>query len=260
MTPSLLALLLTFSMARALPEPPPAAQAPPQTAGLDENLGKTVPLALTLLDEQSRPVPLSDLINRPTLLTLNYFRCAGLCTPQLNGLATALNQMRLEPGKDFQVLTVSFDPRDTPQIAAGKRVNYLAALTRPCPPEAWRFLTGGVGATRALAEAVGFGFQSQGQEFIHPAALIVLSPQGRITRYLYGVSYLPAELDMAVSDAAKGLTRPTVPKWLSFCYSADPSGRKQVFSVTRAAAVVTLAGAAVFLSMLLLRRRRAGRS
>jgi protein SCO1/2 len=164
-----------------------------------------------------------------------------------------LNRTRAVPGKDFQVVTVSFDPRDTPEIATQKRLNYFQEFTRPVPLPAWRFLTGGQSATKALADAVGFRFKAQNADFIHPAAIIVLSPRGQVTRYLYGVSYLPADLEMAVQEAAQGQARPTINRILSICFSYDPTGRRYVFQFTRVAALLTLVAAAGF--VLVLKRR-----
>jgi protein SCO1/2 len=228
--------------------------------GIEERLNAQAPLDLVLKDEAGRPVALRALLDRPTVLTLNYFRCAGICTPQLTGVAEVLNGTGAEPGKDFQVLTVSFDPRDTWEIAATKRTNYLREIKRPFPPSAWRFLTGDEGSTRALAEAVGFRYTRQGEDYIHPGALIFLSPQGKVTRYMYGVSYLPADFQMAVQEAARGQATPTISKWLSVCFSYDPAGRKYVFSLTRVAAAIVLGGAAAFLVVLIVkaRRRRTG--
>ncbi|MGD0947065.1 MAG: SCO family protein [Candidatus Binatia bacterium] len=223
---------------------------------IDEKLGATVPLDLQLNDETGQKVPLKVLIDKPTVLTLNYFRCAGICTPQLNDLTRTLNQIQLEPGKDFQVITVSFDPADTPEVAASKRTNYLRLMKRPFPPLAWRFLTGDAASTKRLTDAVGFHFKRQGDAFIHPAALIILSPQGKVTRYMYGITYLPFDLQMAVGEAASGLVRPTISKALDFCYSYDPAGRKYVINVTRIAGSVTLLAAAVFAAVVLFKGRR----
>src|SRR5512135_2863325 len=110
-------------------------------AGVDERLGAQVALDTVLKDEGGNDVTLRQLVDKPTILTLNYFRCAGICTPLLNGIVDALNKIGLEPGKDFQVITVSFDPRDTPEIAHEKQINYLAQMKRAFPPRAWRFLT-----------------------------------------------------------------------------------------------------------------------
>ena len=261
---SLLSALVLTGSALAGPagetQPEHAAVTDP-AVGIDEKLGSTIALDLTLRDEANQPVTLRRLIDKPTLLTLNYFRCSNICTPQLNGLVAALNQTQAEPGKAFQVITVSFDERDTPEIAAQKRINYLRTLTRPFPPEAWRFLTGDAAVTRALADSVGFRFKQQGKDFSHPASIMVLSPKGELTRYLYGVSFLPADLQMAVAEAERGQARPTIPKWLSICYSVDPEGRRQAFSITRLAAILTLLGAGTFVAVLLFRGRRGqGRS
>ncbi len=226
-----------------------------EEVGIDEKLGTTVPLGLELTDEAGQKVVLRDLIDKPTVLTLNYFRCGGICTPQLNNLVQTLNRIDLEPGKDFQVITVSFDAADTSAVAAQKRSNYLKLMTRPFPPLAWRFLTGEERATKALADAVGFNFKRQRDEFIHPGALIILSPQGKVTRYMYGITYLPSDLQMAVAEAATGVVRPTISKALEFCYSYDPVGRRYVFNLTRIAGSVTLLSAAIFAGFVLFKGR-----
>ena len=254
---------LALALAWATILPASRAAAPVQTApavsateaGIDEKLGAKVPLDLTLNDESGRPVTLGALLDKPTILTLNFFRCAGICTPQLNGVADLLGQIKAQPGQDFQVLTVSFDPRDTPDIAQQKQANYLKQVNRPIAPSAWRFLTGPAPATRALCDAVGFKFKAQGDQFIHAGALMMLSPGGTVTRYVYGTAYQPADVQMAVLEAARGETRPTINQWLQFCFSYDPRGRGYVFSVTKAAATVTLLLAGAFAAFLIFRRK-----
>jgi protein SCO1/2 len=179
---------------RAGPGGAPAADVP----GVEPRLGATVPGNLVLRDEGGRPVPLGALLTLPSLLTLNYFRCEGICSPQLNGLAEAIGRIKAVPGKDFQVLTVSFDSRDTPEVAAGKREAYLRLSGRAMPAASWRFLTGDGRTTQALADAVGFGFQRRGDGYAHPAVLVALDDQGRIVQYLFGVSYVPEDLERAV--------------------------------------------------------------
>jgi protein SCO1/2 len=254
--------MLRFSapfLALVLTAAPPAAPPPGLgEAGLEEKLGQAIPLDLTLRDEAGQPVQLRSLIRKPTLLTLNYFRCAGICTPQLAGVADLLNRTQAVPGRDFQVLTVSFDERDTPAIAAQKRVNYLHLVNRPVPADAWRFLTGDAAASKALADAVGFSYRRQGQDFIHPAVLTFLSPEGVVTRYMYGLAYLPADVQMAVREAAEGQARPTVAKWMQFCFSYDPAGRRYVFSLTRVAATLLLLAAVGFVAVLLGRGPKSG--
>ncbi|WP_243317524.1 SCO family protein [Geothrix paludis] len=242
--------------APAAVEGPAAPAFTPQEVGIDEKLGATLPLDLVLNGEDGQPVTLRQLIDKPTILTLNYFRCAGICTPQLNGVVEVLNRTEAIPGKDFQVLTVSFDERDTPEMAAQKRTNYLGELTRPFPPAAWRFLTGPATASRALADAVGFRYKRVGEDFVHAAAIIFISPQGKVTRYMYGVTYLPADLQLAAQEAGRGEAQPTINKFLKFCFSYDPAGRRYVLNTTAISATVTILAALIFVVFLVRRGRK----
>jgi len=260
--------------ARQEPPPPPGRDDPPQNApepapstrgpaepqqssassptftaqevGIDERLGEPLPLDLVLRDEDGKPVSLRSLIDKPTLLTLNYFRCAGICTPQLRAVADVANKTDAVPGRDFQILTVSFDDRDTAEIAAQKRTNYLGEIKRPFPPSAWRFLTGDAATTKKLADAVGFHFKRMGDDFVHAAAIIFVGPKGTVTRYMYGVTYLPADVQMAALEAARNEARPTIAKFLSFCFGYDPQGRRLVLTVTSVAATATVVAAVIF--------------
>lgn len=256
-TPILALGLATVLGAQA---PAPGVPAPPafspQEVGIDEKLGATIPLDLVLKGEDGQPVALRQLIDKPTILTLNYFRCAGICTPQLTGVAEVLNRTEAVPGKDFQVLTVSFDERDEPEVAAQKRTNYLGEITRPFPPAAWRFLTGPGATTKALADAVGFKFKRVNDDFVHAAAIIFISPKGQITRYMYGVTYLPADLQLAAQESARGEAQPTINKFLKFCFSYDPAGRKYVLNTTAIGATVIILAALAFVVTLIRRGRR----
>lgn len=250
-------LLLALAAAAGILAPARAQGAPaPEEVGIVEHLGAQVPLDLTFRAEDGQPVTLRQLIDKPTILTLNYFRCAGICTPQLNGVAEVLNRTDATPGRDFQVLTVSFDDRDEPEMAAQKRTNYLAEISRPFPPQAWRFLVGPAAASRALADAVGFKFKRQGDDFIHAAAIIFISPQGRVTRYMYGTTYLPADLQLAAQEAARGEVQPTINKFLKFCFSYDPAGRRYVLNSTAIGATIVLLAAGIFLAALLAKGRK----
>jgi len=260
------ALLCAPAQAEAPKPPPVPAPAPvegpatpsftPQEVGIDEKLGTTLPLDLVLKAEDGTPVTLRQLIDKPTILTLNYFRCAGICTPQLNGVVEVLNRTQAAPGQDFQVITISFDERDEPEVAAQKRTNYLGELTRPFPPAAWRFLTGPGATTRAVADAVGFKYKKVGEDFVHAAAIIFISPQGKVTRYMYGVTYLPADLQLAAQEAARGEAQPTINKFLKFCFSYDPAGRKYVLNTTSVGATVIILAALVFVVTLVRRGRK----
>lgn len=228
-----------------------------EEVGIDERLGKKVPGELALRAEDGSVVQLKSLLGKPTVLTLNYFRCAGICTPLLNGVVDVVKKTQAEPGRDFRVLTVSFDDRDTPEIAATKRSNYLREVERPIAPESWRFLTGDAASTKALCDAVGFKFKRDGDDFVHAGAIIVLSPDGMVTRYLYGTSFLPADFQAAVGEANRGEPTPTITKLLKICFSYDPVGRRYVFSATKTGALIILALAVGFVIFLVRPKRRA---
>jgi protein SCO1/2 len=225
-------------------------------ADIDEKLGQTVALDVPLKDENGSDITLKSLVDKPTILILNYFRCQSICPIILTSVATVVNEMTLEPGKDYRLVAVSFDPTDTPEMAREKKANYLNMMRRPFPPDAWRFLTGSAENTRAVADSVGYKYQQQGDMYLHPAAIIVLTPKGVISRYIYGSSYLPAEVAMAVKEAAAGEVRPTISKVLSFCYSYDPEGRRYVFSITRFFGAAVLLLVAVFLVFVVFRKKK----
>jgi protein SCO1/2 len=236
--------------------PPGAAQVPDAAIGVQERLGETVPLDLVLRDEQGAPVRLADALDKPTLLALVYFRCPSICSPLLNGLSSVVERTGLTPGRDFQILAVSFDDRDTPPLAETKKRNYLAGLSPGFPPSAFRFLTGDAATTRRLADAVGFGFRREGEDFVHPAVVTVLAPGGKITRYLYGVSFLPFDVKMAAVEASKGLAMPTANRVLQVCYRYDPAGRRYELDLTRIFGIATLLVVVPFGGFMVLRPRK----
>ena len=203
---------------------------------------------------------LGDLVDRPTLLALVYFRCAGICTPLLNGLTDVVERTGFRAGRDFRVLTVSFDDRDTPALAASKKRNYLAGLSKDFPADGWRFLTGDAAATQRLADAVGFGFRRQGEDFLHPAVLTVLAPDGKITRYLHGISFLPFDVKMALVEASEGREVPTASRVLRLCYGYDPTTRRYYLDGTRLAGIAILLAVGAFGAVTIVRSRRRGRT
>jgi protein SCO1/2 len=237
-----------------------ANEPPPSDIGVDEKLGQSVPLDLMLIDEEGNRVSLGSLIDKPSILTLNYFRCTGLCTPLLNGVAEMLQKIDIPAGKDFQVLTVSFDPRDDAELAQHKKENYIKQLGPAFPKTAWRFLTGDPVSTKRLADAVGFRFAKRGEDYVHPGAIMVLSPEGKVSRYLYGVTFLPFDVKMAVTEAAQGRTGPTVARLLRFCFSYDPAGRRYSLNITRLAAAFTVLLAVGFAVAVTVTRKRRTKS
>jgi protein SCO1 len=227
--------------------------------GIDEKLGAQIALDVPLKDENGSEVNLRELIDKPTILTLNYFRCAGICTPLLNGLVNTLNEIPLEPGKIFQVITISFDPTDTPEVAHQKRINYLEQIKRPFPPAAWRFLTGVAESTRKIADSVGFGYRQEGDQYVHPGAIMVLTPAGRVSRYFYGITFLPADLQLAIQEASRGEVNPTITRALAYCYSYDPGSGTYVLNITRIVGASILLVAGLFV-VFILRSRSGGKN
>lgn len=224
--------------------------------GVDEKLGAAVPGTLTFRDESGQPVTLQSLYGKTTILTLVYYSCPGICTPLLNGLQDTLDRVDLAPGKDYQVVTISFDVNDTPALATKKRQTYLDLFSKPYPPSAWRFLTGDQAAIAAVTDAVGFRYKKEGKDFNHPGVLIVLSPDGKVMRYLEGITFMPFDVKLAVIEATKGKPMPTVNRVLAFCYSYDPQGRRYVFATLKVAGIGTLAVVGCFAGFLYLTTRK----
>jgi len=223
----------------------------PSDIGIQERLGSGVALDTVLKDENGNDVTLRQYVDKPTILMFNYFRCPGICPVLINSTVDVINRMQLEPGKDYRIIAVSFDPYDTPEIAREKKANYLNQVRRQFSPDSWHFLTGDAENTRKVADSAGFKYLPKDDMYVHPGALMVLTPEGILSRYLYGTSFLPADVAMAVKEAASGQVRPTISKILSFCYVTDPEGRGYVFSVTRFAGAATLLIAGIFVVFIL---------
>ncbi len=214
--------------------------------GIEEKLGQTVPLDLTFINEKSERVTLKELMDgKPTILTLNYFRCAGICSPQLNDLAKTVGKIQLAENTDYKVITVSFAENETPELAAAKRKNQLESIGRDYVADAWHFVIGENNSSGKLADSVGFRYEKTVSvtgktDYIHSASLIILSPEGKVTRYLYGVTQQPFDVKMALHEASNGTVRPTIAKPLLFCFSYDPEAKKYIFAWEKIAGVVML--------------------
>ncbi len=239
--PMLLLLLLTAGAPAALSE----AQTPPEV-GIVEKLGQTLPLDTELYDQNGNLTTLRTVLKKPAIVTFVYYRCPGICTPLLTELARMVDKVDLQPGVDYQIITISFDHRETPAIALEKQENYLSTVHRSIQPAAWQFFTADSASIRTLTGAAGFYFKPDGKDWVHPTALIVVSPEGKITRYINGIQYLPIDIKMALMDATEGKTGPTVARLLRLCYSYDPESRSYSFAFARVGLVLTLAFAGVF--------------
>jgi len=228
----------------------PAATAP--GVGLDERLGARLPLALSFLDEDGRPVRLSELVTRPTVIAPVYYRCPNVCHFLQGELARVLPQLKLSAGDDYQVLSISFDETETPELARRTRDTYLTAAGGKIPAAGWRFLTGDPAAITAFTDAIGFRFQRVGSDFQHPVAIVVVGSDGMIVRYLHGTHVLPKDLALALAEARQGVVGTTIRKMVQYCFSYDPEQKTYVFNVLRVAATVILATLGLFLAWLVL--------
>ncbi len=242
-----------------LPASARAGEAVDAPVGVEEKLGQTLPLAeLTFTDEEGKPVVLADLVDRPVVLLLVFFRCAGICTPLMQETARVADLAALAPGTDYRIVTVSFDPTDTPAMARRRKGAILQTMTRRgCPPEAWRFLTGTPPMIARITGAAGFHYQAVdgGQSFSHPAVITFLDKDGQICRYLYGTEFNPTDFELAVGDASAGHPRSVIQTVRQMCFAYDPD-EGYVVRVNRIILVVTLAFAGGFGAFLLLAGRR----
>jgi protein SCO1/2 len=231
--------------------------------GVEEHPADRVPLDVAFADERGKSVTFAELMDgKPAILTLNYYGCPGLCTPQLNDLAKSLAEVKLAENKDYKVITLSFNPSETPEEAARKKANLLASMQRPYDADAWKFLTGTEENIRKVTQSVGFHYEKQVgpnsmEEYIHPAVLVALSPEGKITRYLNGIQQLPFDIQMALMEASKGTVRPTIAKTLLFCFAFDAKNKTYVFALEKVGAVVlSLILAGFFLYLMLSGRKK----
>jgi protein SCO1/2 len=227
---------------------PPANARPPrlENVGIEQHRDAQLPPDLAFRDETGKPVRLGDYFGRkPLILDLAYYNCTMLCGEVLSGLTSAMKMVKFDLGKEFEVITVSFDPRETPEMAAAKKKDYVRRYGRPHAAAGWHFLTGQAEAINALTKAVGFQYQYDPKinQFAHATAIMVLTPQGRVSRYFYGVDFPPKDLRMGLVEASQGKIGNAVDQVLLYCYHYDPATGKygaMVANILRLAAAATV--------------------
>lgn len=215
--------------------------------GVDEKLGDIIPGDIRVVDENGDTTTLEQLIDLPTVISLVYYRCPGICSPLMEGIAEAIDRTDLALGTDYKVLTISFDPRETTELAVNKKRNHLTLMRTREAEEHWKFFTSDSASIVHLTDATGFRYRRTGNDFIHSATLIVVSPERKISRYLNGTYFLPFEVKMAVLEASEGRVGPTINKVLQFCYSYDPVGQTYVLNITKVVGTII-----IFFSLVLL--------
>jgi protein SCO1/2 len=223
-------LLLLFVVPVASPaRAEPMLPLPLREVRFDQRLDEQVAPDLRFRDELGRSVRLGDYFgHRPVILVLAYYRCPMLCTQVLNGLVRCLLDVPLVMGTDFEVVTVSFDPRETPELAAAKKATYLERYGRPGAGSGWHFLTGDETPIKRLAEAVGFRYRydAKNDQYAHASGIMVLTPKGRISRYFYDISYSPRDVRLGLVEASDNRVGSPVDQVLLFCFHYDPTEGK----------------------------------
>lgn len=251
-TPFLVFCILMLATTAATAEQSPAKP----FIGIQEKLGQTVPMDVELYDESGNLQMLKDVINKPTIVTFVYFKCPGICSPLLNEMSKIVEKMDLGLGKDYQILTLSFDQNEKPELAAEKKDNYLSSITKQIDPNGWRFFTGDSVNIHRFTDGAGFFFKRDSATWLHAGALIFLSPEGKVTRYINGINYLPFDVKMAVIESSKGNVTPTVANVLRFCFSYNPTSRTYALNFMRLAMVGILVLVAVFVGVFIVRPKR----
>jgi protein SCO1/2 len=239
----------------------PSTAVPAQVADLafDQNLGAQVPLDAVFRDEQGREVKLGEFVSkRPAILVLAYLRCPQLCTLVLNGLLDGLKGVSYRPGEEFEIVTVSFDPRETPALAATKKANYLAGYPMPGAEKGWHFLTGEKNQIDRLAAAVGFhySYDAKHDRFNHPSGIMILTPEGRVSRYLFGIQYSPRDLKLGIVEASNGQVGSVVDQFLLFCFHYDRENGSYAMTAVRTGGAIMVLLLAIWLFRLWRRESR----
>jgi Uncharacterized protein SCO1/SenC/PrrC, involved in biogenesis of respiratory and photosynthetic systems len=225
--------------------------------GIVEHLDEYLPKDVYLINENNERVCLTDLIDKPTVINWVYFRCPGICSPLMEGLAKVMDESDLKPGIDYQVLTISFDPRETIDLGVKKKTNYLKLVNKKDEiAKGWHFFVADSASIVKGTNATGFKYKKAGNDFTHAASICMVSPQGKITRYLNGINFLPFDFKMAVIESQKGMSSPTINKIMQYCFSYDPVGQAYVLNVTKISGTLILFFAAVFFLILIFKPKR----
>jgi protein SCO1 len=223
--------------------------------GIVEHLGSKIPLDLKFVNDKFETVTLRQLINKPTILSFVYFDCPGLCSPLLEGLGSVIQKSDLKLGKDYQVITISFNFRDTPEKAKEKKKRFTERYAKG-NSDGWIFLTTDSATIFNITHSAGFITKAVGLDFVHPSAIIAVSPQGMITRYLYGITFLPIDFKMSIIEANKEQPRPTIQKVLLLCFSYDPQGQRYSLDVLKITGILIVFLILVFVIVYLIKPKR----
>jgi protein SCO1 len=227
-----------------------------ESAGVKERLGETAAVDATVRDEEGKVFRFGDLLSVPTLLLPVYYDCPDACNYIQANIARILTKVDLVPGKEFQILSLSFDPKETPEKARKAKADFIPAIGAPWPASSWRFLTGDQKDVESIMRSIGFTYQKVDNQVVHPILVVSLAPGGKIARYLYGDNPLPFDLTMAMTEANKGHLGLSIKRALSYCFSYDPEGKRYTINVLRIGGTVVAIFAIAFFLVLTLGGRK----
>jgi protein SCO1 len=223
--------------------------------GIVERLGETIPMDLWFINEAGDTITLGEIIDKPTILSFVYFDCPNLCSPLMDGIADVVSKLDMTLGKDYEIITLSFNTKDTPEKAREKKLNFVTKISKENQSH-WIYLTGIQENIDKITAAIGYRYKAQGLDFAHASAIYILSPKGKITRYLYGLTFLPFDVKMALIEAQKGIARPTINKILEYCFAYNPGSKTYTIQITRIIGTITLLIALIVFVSLLLKKRK----
>ena len=258
---SLFILLASFPLRAQILDsnvPPPMLR----EVGIDQKLSAPLPLALSFQDETGQTIQLRQYFGKkPVILAFVYYECPMLCTQVLNGLVESLRTLSFDVGKEFDVITVSFDPGETPKLAAEKKASYLKQYERAGAEQGWHFLTGDTAAIRQLTSAVGFRYKYDPapDQFAHASGIMIITPQGKIARYFYGIEYPARDLRLALVEASENKIGSPVDQLLLYCFHYDPLTGKYglvIMNVLRVAGIATVMALGTFMIVMFRRDRK----
>lgn len=261
---ALLPLLVLAATAGPVRAAEPIVPGPAREVGFEQKMGAKVPVQATFRDENGRTVRLGDYLGkRPVILSLAYYECPMLCGLALEGLARSLKGFSLVPGQDFEIVTISFNPVEKPELAKAKKTNLVDYYGRPGAEKAWHFLTGDQAEIQEVTRAVGFNYRwdEAQKQYAHATGIVLLTPDGTVSRYFFGIEYAPKELRLGLSEASEGKVGGLTAQLLLLCYQYNPATGKYTattLTVLRIAAVLTLLALGSFVLVMLRRERSRG--
>jgi protein SCO1/2 len=259
MTSMLLCLAISATTVRAQVYGRPAIL---RDVGIEQHLGAQVPLDIPFTDDTGSPVTLRKYAGKPIVLALVYYTCPSLCDLVLNGIVRSARALKFTAGDEFEVVAISFDPRENAPLARDKKQSYVKEYGRPGSDKGWHFLTGSDAASRSVADAVGFRYRYDpiSNQYAHPSAVMILTPEGRVARYFFGIDYQPRDVKLGLMEASHEQIGSPLDAVQLFCFHYDPANGKYGFmivNVLRLAGLATMGALAAFIILMLLRDSRA---